>query len=268
MKIHAASRDEVLKRKAAYEQEYNERKSRYDAQKAQYDEADKNARQALADEVNHIVEGSGLDLRVDVTISFRDYRGYKVSISDELDKFNPDKALSWNWSVQLNSEGEIEKESSSWSGLQAVSATNIDNLKKIVSVLEKLNSVDWKELLSRHDAPKYQNYITEKNPEYDNQPNFDYELLIADVEDAIGRNILLKGGGQLNNHGIPVGEVYYQVLKETPTQYRIKAIPGYAIHQSPDTVSDVVDRYDGTERNMKKSSFIPLLHKPIQTLEF
>lgn len=271
MKIYAKSREEVLKRKEAWEAEYSEKKSRYDEQKAQYDTAWFDAKEALEAKVHSILDDIGLDVRVSAGYARYGSKGYSVFVSDEDNKFDPGKALAWNWRVELDRDGLVRKESSSWSGLNAVSAENIDYLKKIVQAVERLNDVNWEEVLTEYTTPDVNKYITEDNPDYSmTKPNFDKELMLADIEDAIGQNVLLVGGADVNSRsGRPFGKVYYMVNAETPTQYKITEFLGYTRQIDEGTpIQELLDTNRYNQRRISKSNFVDLLYKPIQKVEF
>ena len=127
MKITCTKRDDILKRKQEYEADRAQRQARYDAQSKNYDDEDISRKKSIEDAVKQQLGDTGLDLSVSVRDASWGNHSYQVDISDEDDKFNPDKALSWSWKVYLTNEGEVTKESSSWSGLNAVSKKNIDN---------------------------------------------------------------------------------------------------------------------------------------------
>ena len=60
---------------------------------------------------------------------------------------NDDVALSWKYEVRLNSDGEVTRETASWSGLKATNSTQLDSLKETVRILEILDSMNWASLL-------------------------------------------------------------------------------------------------------------------------
>lgn len=121
MKITCTKRDDILKRKQEYEADRSQRQARFDAQYKEFQKEDYSRRETIKNAVKQLLGDTGLDLRISTDYASVMGRSFKVEISDEDDKFNPDKALSWSWKVYLTKEGEVTKESSSWSGLNAVS---------------------------------------------------------------------------------------------------------------------------------------------------
>ena len=170
MKITCTKRDDILKRKSEYEADRSSRQSKYDAQYRTYLEEDGRREEKIRNDVIGAIGETSLDLTVDVSGRFE--HKYEIRVSDEDDKFNEDKALSWDWKVYLDKNGDVKKESSSWSGMNAVTAKNLSNLKEIVRVLEILNNIDFKMLLEEIRPPKYQDYVTEKKSKVRNSSRF------------------------------------------------------------------------------------------------
>lgn len=263
MKITCTKRDDILKRKQEYEADRAQRQARYDAQSKNYDDEDISRKKSIEDAVKQQLGDTGLDLSVSVRDASWGNHSYQVDISDEDDKFNPDKALSWSWKVYLTNEGEVTKESSSWSGLNAVSKKNLDNLKKILSVLEKLNSIDWKSVLSVR-PPKYNDYITEKDPQWDRDvPDFDKELLEADIEELIGTNqgVLRDSGSKYYR-----GNVYSVIVKQSGSQYTVADVPEYTVSQNRSV--DISSKIDSESYRISKDKFFQGLVQPLQIHDF
>lgn len=263
MKITCTKRDDILKRKQEYEADRSQRQARFDAQFKNYRYEDLSRKETIENAVKNILGDTGLDLRISVTHATVMGNSYKVEITDEDDKFNPDKSLAWRWSVYLTKEGDVTKESSSWSGLNAVSKKNIDNLKAIVAVLEKLNDIDWKSVLSV-EPPDYDDYITEKNPQWDRDvPDFDKELLEADIEELIGTNqgVLRDSGSKYYR-----GNVYSVIVKQSGSQYTVADVPEYTVSQNRSV--DISSKIDSESYRISKDKFFQGLVEPLQIHDF
>lgn len=263
MKITCTKRDDILKRKQEYEADRSRRQARYDAQYKQFSDQDRSRQETIENSVKKMLGDTGLDIDVSVSWGSYGHPSYKVEITDEDDKFNPDKSLAWRWSVYLTDEGDVTKESSSWSGLNAVSKKNIDNLKAIVAVLEKLNDIDWKSVLSVK-PPKYDDYVTEKNPEWDRDaPDFDKELLEADIEDMIGtkQGVLRDSGSKYYR-----GHVYSVIVKQSGSQYTVADVPAYTVSQNRSV--DISSKIDSESYRISKDKFFQGLVKPLQIHDF
>lgn len=264
MKITCTKRDDILKRKSEYEADRASRQSKYDSQyKALLAEEEKRE-DKLRNDVIVAIGDTSLDLEIDVRGRFENT--YEIRVSDENDKFNEDKALSWDWKVYLDKNGDVKKESSSWSGMNAVTSKNISNLKEIVRVLEILNNIDFKMLLEEITPPNYQDYITDRNPKYETAPDFDRELMEADIEDCIGTRKGILGTGSKFYRG----KVYHFIQRETPSSYNIWDIPAYYVEKNDVSLSDLFEKYNdsGSNYNMRKDKFFETIEKPIKIVDF
>ena len=264
MKITCTKRDDILKRKSEYEADRSSRQSKYDAQYRKYLEEEGRREEKIRNDVIGAIGETSLDLTVDVSGRFEDT--YEIRVSDEDDKFNEDKALSWDWKVYLDKNGDVKKESSSWSGMNAVTAKNLSNLKEIVRVLEILNNIDFKMLLEEIRPPRYQDYITENNPKYETAPDFDRELMEADIEDCIGTRKGILGTGSKFYRG----NVYHFIQRETPSSYNMWDIPAYYVEKNDGSLSDLFEKYNdaGSNYNMRKDKFFETIEKPIKIVDF
>nr|DAF03432.1 MAG TPA: hypothetical protein [Bacteriophage sp.] len=264
MKITSAKRDDILKRKYEYEADRSSRQSKYDAQYRKYLEEDGRREEKIRNDVIGAIGETSLDLEIRVSGRFE--HKYEISVSDENDKFNEDKALSWDWKVYLDKNGDVKKESSSWSGMNAVTAKNLSNLKEIVRVLEILNNIDFKMILEEIRPPRYQDYVTEKNPKYETAPDFDRELMEADIEDCIGTRKGILGTGSKFYRG----NVYHFIQRETPSSYNMWDIPAYYVEKNDGSLSDLFEKYNdrGSNYNMRKDKFFETIEKPIKIVDF
>ena len=263
MKIQCNRREDILKRKAEYEANFSQRKRRFDKQEQTYlSEVGDRANQ-LADEVRSVIPRTSLNIEIDVTqsYSFGSEPTYKVKVHNEEHKFDDNIPLSWSWTVKLDSDGHVIKESSSWSGLKATTLEHIDKLKELVEVLQALNKIDWNVVLNNITPPRYNDYVTEFDPSYDrDKPNFDQELL--DVEDMIGHHsgILCNGSRYYR------GKVYRCIVKETPAQYTVFDIPESAV-SSQGQVEMGIDHWGRFAYNIRKSTLFDSIVRPAKIID-
>lgn len=250
MRIVCSRRDDILKAKAEHE-EYQQR------QREQYDAFAK-AQIAITDGIKAIVEDkigpTTLDLLIDAGVSYSDM--IQISVSDESNVTGGNKALSWRWSVHLDKSGDVVKDSSSWSGMNATTPEHIKSLKEVLRVLEVLNDIDWKNVLNV-ELPKYEDYV-DSTPSPHAGRDFKNELFEADIEEAIGADVLLKGHGyKYYKSGATVG---YKILSETPAQYNVLEVSLF---------NDNMMRQDlqGSSYRVKKSTFMQLLNHPLEIVE-
>lgn len=266
MKITCTKRDDILKRKSEYEADRASRQSKYDAQYKVLLEEEGRREEKIRNYVIGAIGDTQLDLEVEVIGRFE--HKYEIRVSDENNKFDDDKALSWDWKVYLDKNGDVKKESSSWSGMNAVTPKNISNLKEIVRVLEILNQIDFNMILDEITPPRYKDYITEKNPRYETAPNFDRELMEADIEDSIGTRKGILGTGSKFYRG----NVYHFIMKETPSSYTMWDIPAHYVENNEGSLSDLYEKYSGRRNeykyNMRKDKFFETIEYPINIVDF
>ena len=256
-RVYSSKRDDILKRKAEYEADYAEKKSRYDAQYSKFKEVSYNFFESVADEVRNAIGHTTLDL--DIQASERWGDGICVRISDEDNKFDDNKALAWSYSAEMSRSGEIKKESSSWSGLNACTPAAIDNLKEIVRVIEIINNLDWTTILGKQ-TPKYKDYVSERDPAYGQKPNFDEELKEADVDECVGKNILIKGVNGSGNYYR--GQVYYHIVRATDKQYVVEETHENYLD------NDIPTRFGREYRVTKKKFLEDMVPNKIETIEY
>lgn len=229
-RVVRAARDkaDIIRRRDEYQAQYEAQKAKYNSEMMNYRQAARNITEGVENEVISKLDMLVDQLNITVNASFSwDTNTVEVRVgSNQHDVHNKDKALSWDWQVKLNKEGEIVKESNSWSSLNAVTDKQIHSLKLSVAALELLNGLDWKSILNKV-RPEYEKYIFTKVPE-NKEHEFQKELDEADLEAAIESKSVLKGVKHSGRHY--KGDVYYAVLRETPKQYEIVEIPGEYIN--------------------------------------
>lgn len=259
--VTASKRDEILQRKADWEADYNTRKASYDDQYRKFRTADQSESDRLAEAVKDAIGDTTLDIDIDVTNNFNN--GYKVQISDENDMFNDSKALSWSYSVRLDKDNNVVKETSSWSGLKATTIENLENLKEIVRVLERLNKIDWQSLISTIRPPEYTDYVTVKDPRYEDRPDFDSELREADLEDMVGTSTGIVCEDSKYYRGL----VYRFITKVNPSSYRVFDVPQYYADKGM-TYDEILDKYSSYSYVIQKAKMLRSIHNPEITKEF
>ena len=256
--VTASKRDEILQRKADWEADYKARKSRYDEQYGNFRKALQSESDRLTKAVEDAIGNTTLDLDIKVSDNFGD--GFRVYIED---KYDESKALSWNYDVRLDAHGDVVKETSSWSGLKATTVENIENLKEIVRVLESLNRVDWESLMSTIRPPEYTDYVTDRDPRYEDHPDFDSELREADIDDMVGTStgIVCEDSKYFN------GLVYRFITKVNPSSYRVFDVPQYYADKGM-TYDEIMNEYSQNSYIIQKAKMLRSIHSPEITKEF
>lgn len=221
MKIYAARRDEILKQKAEYQASRKESQARYDRQYSEYIDAIEAQARKISSYLEHEFKKFNL-LDFNIYVEPRHVvdketgqRGkmYGVRIDCNEARVTDDtSALSWNYKVQLLPNGKTERESSSWSGLNATTEENIESLSQTLDALKFLLNVDWAGLLNQK-VPEYDDYITERLG-LDQGPDFDFMLLEDELIDAAGTDKGFKG---YNKDTHDPG--WYVITKVTPKRF-------------------------------------------------
>ena len=269
MKISCNRRDEILRQKAEWEAERDAAQAKHDEEEQSFYQAEYEVTSVVKDELEHQLSRFRA-LQFDVSVQRGHYRekGLYVRVEcNEHNKFDDDVALSWNYNVELDKDGNVLKETSSWSGLKATTASQMESLTQTLEALKYLNSVDWSVVLDK-EMPKYRDYFKQDMTKYHRDvPNFDQMLLEADIEESIGKDVLLVGGSSVNQRGYPIGRAYYMILKETPSQYEIAKIPGYDLDDDDVDIKSIVEKNKKYSYRIRKDKLIQLLNKPIETVE-
>lgn len=225
-KILAASRrEEILKRKSEYDRLQQEWTDRQEERESRFRKDEAAALAPIQEELEKgLGRFSALEFNIRVDSWYRD--GVRVNIQcNEYTKFDEDVALSWSYEAHIGKDGEVERETSSWSGMKATTEKQLKSLRQTVSALEYLNDIDWKALLSVK-LPRYSDYYDAEDRAPEKQ-DFRKELLEADLQDLIGTNKIVKVHN-FESSGWR-GDLWLKILRETPSQYEVTVIPNYAV---------------------------------------
>lgn len=261
MRITAGKRsiEEIREDIARRRQEYEDERDR--VSKAESD-ASRNYRRAVDEGIQPVVnqlkeafaQWETMDPQIDGSMTFGKY--YEIYIRCEYGQ--PDgNALRWTYKVVLTDDGVVEKETSSWSGLEATTEENLHSLEQLLEALRYLNSLNWAELLNR-PVPDPEEFYKDV-PKRPAVQNFDQELIAAELENIIGEQKLIR---VKNWESCPWrGEVYIRILRETPSQYVINIVPTYVV-LGDETERARLDSYLGEDRydvyRVKKTSIKPV----------
>lgn len=261
MKILCSRRDEIIKQRDEYDEDYRHRMDAYDAQYSKYDRATNDIAQNIKSQITAGLSKFNLefDVRVYATYSRKyDNSVYEVNIScNEGNKFSAGSALSWTYTVRVDNR-EVIAETNSWSGLKATTREQLNSLHETLSALEYLNSVDWVSLLN-DKYPRYKDYITEPYPNKSDRPNFEQQLLEAEIEDAIGKRILFKGKSERG------ADVWYMFVAETPKQYKVVMI--YDAYLKDKDINSLIEENENWVIRISKDKIFKLINQPIETME-
>lgn len=260
-------RDEFDRRKKEYEDIHEEEYNRY--RTAQY-EVTEGAKRELED-IMAPYKFSDLEIRVE------DGRfsgpGIHVSIRvHDRNVHDKHKALSWTYEASLGEEGEVIRETSSWSGLQAVTSEQLDDLENTLKCLKMLAGLDWEKFLNR-SMPNWQDYVKTTLPEdLRRRPDFESEIRHAELEDLVGARKFVEvlpfnsswyeGSDKWGRRG----NVYVAIVKDSGSQYTIKECPRAYVEKPDEYPGEVKKMFDsGDTHRVKKSQIIPV--EPLHVID-
>lgn len=220
MKIYASHRDDVLKRKAEYDERAKQLRTKRTEQESAFREEYAKVRDIVKDKV--IAELSGIDLELSIEVSLGITDSIDVVVRDESHLHDDNKSLSWQYHVSLMPDGQVRKESSSWSGLNATTPENLHDLEMVLEALKALNSIDWENVLDQK-FPKYSDYVDRAPDDFDPNHDFDIELKLAAIEDALeAGHDAIKGYGYKEYS--PNAQVYYLIQGQTAKRFIVNEI--------------------------------------------
>lgn len=255
MRIIASKKDDILRRRDEWQKEYDVQKAEYDAQQAEYDAEYRKRALSIKQTVEGYLSEFNL-LTFNVIVSSDWYGGYEVRIQcNDHNNFDDNVALSWEYSIELTSDGEVKRNTNSWSGLKATTIEQLDSLKQTVSAIEMLMNLDWKTILSVRQ-PDRSDFIKGRHPE-DRSREFETELLSAEIEDIIGTHKVVE----YDNPKYYRGETYVGILSQTNSMFTIFEIHSTEIGKK--TYEDA-SKYP---YKVRKSTFFDYVSKPLNIKE-
>lgn len=195
MKITATRRSNLEKQRDAYDADLKLIDDQIEKGANEWHKAVYLEEQRIEKDIAERIGSTSLNLEIRVQQSWN--TGFEVRIeANKHNKFDDNVALAWNWSVELDKDGNIKKDSSSWSGLKAITADQIADLEESVRVIKILNNIDWADVLSS-PVPKYSEFVDEKLREASRdkkkaRPDFESDIIDARLEELIGTNIAVQ----------------------------------------------------------------------------
>lgn len=239
MKITCTKKEDLIKERDAYLADKEARQAKYDEQYSKYREAE----QREFNEVEKAIRDAIGDTFIEIDIecnrsSFRDGAAtVDVRVTAERDIHHT--PFSWRWSAKIR-DGELVKESSSWSGMDVTTSEDVDYMKEVVRILDTLVNLDWDTLLKRN-MPKYGEYVSERDPMYErSERDYDKEIAEATLSEAVGANKLFKGVRNVHMRGGRSHPYmyWYQILRETPKQFEVYEIPDRTVEQGSEAIKE------------------------------
>jgi len=233
MKITASRRDDIERRRAEYDAETAKYNAIVEEGKENYRQASRAQRSAIEKEVSELIGATSLPLEIRADETYvkggKGFQmGWKVLVrANESTKFDDNTALAWSWEVELDADGNLLKDSSSWSGLKACTPAQIADLEESVRVIKLLNDIDWNTVLDKA-VLDYEDFLDKEASakladRKAARPDFEKEILNDELEDMLGGNVAIK----LRKNDNWRGSVY--ILPEAVTDQFVKGVifPGY-----------------------------------------
>ena len=197
------------------------------------------------------------DVNININQRFGD--GFEIIINNGENPHNESQGLSWNWKVSVDYDGNIKKDSGSWSGLKAITKEQINDLRNTVEILSLLNDMNWKDIFDviKENYPEYEDYIKTQVPK---MRNFDKEIEEAEIAECVGNmNVAIEGEKGYSRYFTVMRPFYYIILKETPTQYKVQEV---SFNNADNTDEEVTVDY-----NIKKDKFYSCIKRPLNIIE-
>lgn len=223
LKVYAANRaDRQAERLEAIEK-YNEQKAQALRERDAYEMQNRMIEDSIISAVRHGLGQYADDLTIKVNMYYS--TGYEVHIDNGDDPYKEGQALSWRVDVNLDSDGNVKFDTSSWSGLNATNERHIADLRRTVEILDIIQRMDWKSILNKV-VPKWEDYVKTPEPQ-DPSKQFAIEDAMEDISNSIGKNILIKG---LNPIKGKYDSVWYKFTSEGPSTYSAKYLSIYYVN--------------------------------------
>lgn len=269
--VKASKLDDIRKARDEWDAKYNEHKKRFNDQTNAYNLAEKAVEQRLNDLLSsNLAKFDALDFDID-TRSFGSKHLRALIKCGDSRKFDDDVALSWSYEVEYKwGDEQLTKETGSWSGLKATTDKQITWLEQSIEAIKYLNSLDWESLLNPEDIPNYEDYVTEDTPDIRSRPNFEAQEFNVQIDNLVGKDILVKGIAGPNGYIQEGVDGWYKIYRETPKFYKVAFVPDSWLNDPDSIVHDNTERIKGylnSVYNLRKDRTAEFISSPIETME-
>jgi len=274
MIIRETKADELKAARDAWEAEYDKAEAEYDAQEQKYEDALYTIMHNIEDEIKNQL--SDLDIE-HLEITADPFGGsfgtqFKTGVKFEYgETYDHKTSLKWSAKIYIDNSGNVIKETSSWSGLEATTDELISDLKNSVQIIERIMNLDWETIILNAEAsrPKRKDFITGFGPSRRDRPDFESQIAQAEVDDIIGTDKLIKGYSIPNMGYRYTVTGYYKIHSQTPKRLVVSFIPErYIENKDKDEYSQYINReLDYTQQISKDKFFKDCLAAPVETIE-
>lgn len=177
--------------------------------------------------------------------------------------------LKWTWRFEFNRFGgsrrgennSAERETSSWSGLNATTANQLSLLRQSVDALEALQKITDDDIISivNKSMPSYSDYVTQ---EVDPQPNNE-GLDVMRIEALVGEDAYVGGDGAKKSYSTGRFATYYKMIKDTGKQFQVEV---YSLYTGTRNYGGPELRYQFTRRFQKEKFVNSMVSHPLIVL--
>lgn len=186
MKITSSRRDDIIKERDAYDSDYKTKLNQRDKEWAEYRKAEYGVMNPISEEIKSMLsQFDTLEFDVEVDRGWGDGLRCRIQCNENT-KFDDDSALSWSYSATIGRDGEVKKESSSWSGLKATTPEQMNSLIQTVEALKVINNINWATKLGV-TLPEPSEFVQTEMPNAADRPDFENQLIAEDLRDMIGQ---------------------------------------------------------------------------------
>lgn len=222
LKVYAANTADRQAERLEAIQKYNEQKAQALREQDAYEMQNRMIEDSIISAVRHGLGQYADDLSIKVNMYYS--TGYEVHIDNGDDPYKEGQALAWRVDVNLDSDGNVKFDTSSWSGLNAVDERHIADLRRTVEILDIIQHMDWKSILDKV-VPKWEDYVKTPEPQ-DPSKQFAIEDAMEGISNSIGKNILIKGLSPIKGK---YDNVWYKFTSEGPSTYSAKYLRPYYV---------------------------------------
>lgn len=225
-------------------------------QLAQYREAETAAEDVVRGKIIDILTASTSPFYmqdVDVDVDAGKYQSRITVRYGEARKFDDDVPLAWTWQAVLSDDG-VDRKTSSWSGMNAVTQENVSVLQMTVQALQALASIDdqFVQSLMEDNAVDVHDYVTEKVDRYSERDYDERKLDALAGEDVFVESL---NAGRYVTH-------YFKIIKDTGKQYAVEDWILYrSIKDTQYARNASFEKYE--TRRYGKKTLLELVKKPV-----
>ena len=222
--INTSHLDEIRQRKAEYSKEYDAWLARQEESKRNLRKAKQDALQPTKDAVTNALSKFIEPLKLDINVEFHylfdidsNKEGCPIKVDIRSNQHHDENlALTWEYTVTLNIDGEVEAETNSWSGMSATTRDQISSLKLTAECLDVLANMDWNSLLIATIPHMFDYY--NKNDKQPSNPVTAEDEKQAVFDDIEGTNYAVRLLATNDDDHWVSKNRYMKVLKQSGSQ--------------------------------------------------